>query len=449
MNDVKNYLNSLNINEKDNIIIAVSGGPDSMCLFNILIKLRKEKKFNIICAHINHSKRAQSNEEKIYVEKFCKQNDVVFEYLKIEKYDKNINFHEQARNIRYNFFDKLVEKYSSKFLFLAHHGDDLIETILMKITRGSNIKGYSGFRIKQMRNNYNIIRPLIYVTKDDILKYLYDNNIKYYIDESNNMDIYTRNRYRKYILPFLKKEDKNIHKKYMEFGNCLYQQELYIQKIVNKKYMEYVIDDVLKIDKIKKEDFIIQERIIYIMLSDVYKENINKITQEHIKSIINLLNNNKPNININLPNNFLAIKEYNKFYISKNIKQDNDFNCILLDEINTDNYIIKIISEDNDTSNYTIRLNSSEINTPLYVRNRRNGDLMEVKGLNGTKKVKDVFIDSKIPKQQRNQVPILVDQDGKVLCVFGIKKSKYDKQNNEFYDIIIKCIKKEEESYEK
>ena len=449
MNEVVKYLNSLKFEYNENVAVAVSGGPDSMCLLNLLINLRDNRKINVVCAHVNHSKRIQSNEEAIYVEKYCNKNNVIFEYLKIENYDDNINFHEQARNIRYDFFDKLVNKYRAKYLFLAHHGDDLIETILMKITRGSSVCGYSGFSVIQKRDNYNIVRPLIYVTKDDITEYLTKKDIKYYIDASNFKDVYTRNRYRKNILPFLKSENKNIHKKYIEFSEQLRVQEQFIQNIVNQKYIQLVVNDTLKVDKFLKEDNLIQKRILNEMLSSIYGDNIKLINNNHVKLLLNLIYSNKPNLSLNLPNNYIAFKEYNEFYIKENTSVDNKFNYLLINEVETDKFIIKMVKNDNDTSNYTIRLNSNEIKLPLYIRNRKNGDFIEVKGLNGTKKIKDILIDSKISSQKREKLPILVDKNGKILCIFGVKKSKYDKQTDEFYDIIVKCIKKKEENYEK
>ncbi len=449
MNIVYDYIKSINFKENSNIVVAVSGGPDSMCLLSILLELRDELNYNIICAHVNHSKRIQSFEEEEYVKSFCYKNDIIFEYLKIDNYNDNINFHEQAREKRYNFFDELIKKYKSKYLFLAHHGDDLIETILMRITRGSDIVGYSGFRKMQARKNYYLVRPLIYITKDDIIKYLEDNNIKYYIDSSNASDVYTRNRYRKYILPFLKSENKNIHRKYIEFSNVLYKQEEYINKIVNTKYLEYVTSDVLNLNKFINEEIIIQERIIYNMLSDIYGDDIKNINKKHIKEMLSIINSDRPNVSIDLPGEYSAIKDYDKFYITHNENIDNNYKYMLVDEVELDNYIIKIDNKCNDTSNYTIRLDSNEISLPLYIRNRKDGDTIEVKGLNGTKKIKDIMIDSKVPIKKRNEIPILVDKTGKILCVFGIKKSKYDKQINDFCDIIVKCIEKKEENYEK
>src|SRR5699024_2935456 len=122
-----------------------------------------------------------------------------------------------ARLKRYNFFDELVHTYHAKYLMTAHHGDDLMETILMRLTRGSSLKGYAGFKKEYKKDNYKVVRPLITQTKQEIIEYMDNLGLKYFIDESNFSDKYTRNRYRKNILPFLKQEDPQVHHKYLKF----------------------------------------------------------------------------------------------------------------------------------------------------------------------------------------------------------------------------------------
>ena len=143
MKDAENFLRS-KLSKNDVIIIALSGGPDSMCLLNIVLKFKKRLNLTIIGAHVNHNVRKQSNDEKIFIEHYCEEKKIKFETMKIENYT-NDNFHNEARLIRYEFFENLIKKYKAKYLMTAHHGDDLIETVLMRLTRGSTFKGYGGF----------------------------------------------------------------------------------------------------------------------------------------------------------------------------------------------------------------------------------------------------------------------------------------------------------------
>ena len=212
--NTKSILKNIDISDDTYIVVGVSAGPDSMALLDML---QKETNAKIVCAHINHNVRKSSNLEQKYLEEYCKNNNLIFECYKIEKYNQN-NFENEAREKRYHFYEKILKKYNSHSLFLAHHGDDLTETILMKIIRGSNLEGYAGIKMYSKLENYTIIRPLLSLTKEDIIKYNQKNNIKYFIDETNNNKLYTRNRYRLTILPLLKKEDKKVHLKFLKYS---------------------------------------------------------------------------------------------------------------------------------------------------------------------------------------------------------------------------------------
>ena len=137
-----NILENISLKEEIPIVVGCSAGPDSMALLYYLSHNLKNK---IICCHINHNVRKESKEEEQYLKNYCKENNIVFEHTKITDYKEN-NFENEARKKRYKFYEKILKKYNSKYLFLAHHGDDLIETILMKIGRGSNLEGYAGIK---------------------------------------------------------------------------------------------------------------------------------------------------------------------------------------------------------------------------------------------------------------------------------------------------------------
>ena len=228
-------LNDCSFKKDDYVVVAVSGGPDSMTLLNLLERVRLIIPINIVCAHVNHNKRVESESEKDFVEDYCKNHNIYFEYMKIEEYGDG-NFHNTAREIRYDFFKRVMIKYGSRVLMTAHHGDDLIETILMRIVRGSTLKGYAGFSCISDMGGYRIIRPLIFHTKDEILEYTKLNNLSYVIDSSNNEDDYTRNRYRHTVLPFLKSEEENVHDKFLKFSELLLEYEKHFDVDMSKYY---------------------------------------------------------------------------------------------------------------------------------------------------------------------------------------------------------------------
>ena len=433
---IKKYLNN-----DDYVVCATSGGVDSMTLLYLLTVVRKSININIVCAHINHNLREESKEEFGFVKNYCEKNSIIFEG---KVFEKNIsgNLESEFRKRRYKFFDDVVNKYNAKYLFTAHHGDDLIETILMRIVRGSSIDGYSGFEKITKRNNYCILRPLIYYTKQDIYSYAQEKGIEYREDKTNESDNYTRNRYRKYILPKLKNENKLVHKKFIKFSEELNEASKFVNKYVDNLLDKYYNNSILYITNLINEEDYILKKIIYKILYSIYKDNINEINDENIISIIRIIKSKKPNLSIDLKNNIIAVKKYNVLEIKSKIKENN-YKIKLNDIVKTRFGNISIVSNSNLTNNYICCLNSSEIKLPLYIRNRKNGDFIEVLGLNGKKKVKDIFIDEKINKEDRDNYPILVDSNDTILWIPGIKKSKYDRLKIGKYDIIVKCTKEE------
>jgi tRNA(Ile)-lysidine synthetase-like protein len=230
MEEVYNFIrNKINLKPGDTIVAGVSGGPDSMALIYILNEFKEKMDLRLVCAHINHNTRKETEEEEKYLRNYCKENNIIFECIKVDKWGDD-NFENEARTVRYNFFEELVDNYGAKYLMTAHHADDLIETILMRIVRGSTLKGYSGFSKIVQKNGYKIIRPLITLTKDEIIEFDKKNNIKYFIDSTNNDDVHTRNRYRHVVLPFLKKENPNVHKKFIKFSETLLENSNYIDE---------------------------------------------------------------------------------------------------------------------------------------------------------------------------------------------------------------------------
>ncbi len=439
MDKVLNYLmKEINLKDDDVVVIGNSAGPDSMALTDILLKIRKKKSIKIVCAHVNHNVREESKDEEVFLKEYCEKNDIIFERMLIEKYGDD-NFHNEARTIRYNFFDKIVKKYNANYLMTAHHADDLMETILMRIVRGSSLKGYGGFQALIQKEGYKLVRPLIFVTKDQLKEYDDKNGIKYAIDKSNFKGKYTRNRYRKVVLPFLKSEDKNVHEHFIKFSNMIFEYDEFVNKEASKVLDEIYKNSILDIRKYKEADKIIQNKIICKILEEFYQDDLMLINDNHVSLINSLINCRKANSFVSLPNDIIAIKTYNELTIKK--KTDDIYEY----EIEFDEYaklpnghIIEKISESENNDNNICRIKMDEVNFPLHIRTRKIGDKMSLKKINGLKKVKDIFIENKVPIELRDKWPIVVDSKDNIIWIPGIKKSKFTKSKNENYDIILK-----------
>lgn len=438
------YLKKL-LKENDTIVIGVSTGPDSMCLLSLLEKIKEEIKINIIVAHVNHHVRKESEIEEKYIKEYCGNHNLICEVAHLKPV-KN-NFEAEAHRFRYTFFKKLIAKYNANYLMTAHHGDDLVETVIMREIRGSSLKGYAGIAMSTLHENYILVRPLLFYTKDNILEYAKENNIKYFIDNTNFLDNHLRNRIRKDILPLLKKENPNVHLKYLQYSEELLASDKVLQNLTNEIIKKVYNNNRLIIPAFLNQNQVIQERIIKLILKELYQDNIDIITNTQVQNIIALINRTKPNETLLLPNNFIVEKKYNELIFSKKATKQVQIDTKkhkLKDVNNYNNQVIKIVGSSSDTSNFTTRLNSSELSLPLYIRTRTTGDKMTIKNMTGTKKIKDIFIDSKIPLSKRNSWLLVCDSNDNVIWLPGLKKSKFDKEINEKYDIILMFVKEGE-----
>ncbi len=445
MEKVQAFLNKYHILKNELIVVACSGGPDSMYLLDTLNRLG----YKIICAHVNHNVRKESFNEYEFLNNYCKEHKIIFEGMTIKKYNKD-NFHHEARKIRYEYFLKIVKKYKAKYLATAHHGDDLMETILMRLNRGSSLIGYAGFKSYVKNSDYILIRPLIKFTKDELQNLVEKNNIPYVIDQSNNSNKYTRNRFRHHILPILKEENKNVHLKYLDFSEEISELSEYFEKIILEKKDNIYQQNVLNLTLFQKEPAIIKKAILRDILLDIYKDDINLVRNKNITEIISIIDSDKPNIISVLPKSITMQKCYDKLIF--NVKNDdyNAYNLKLDKNLTLPNgNKLEFLTEDiENNSNFIIRLNSNEIVLPLIVRSKHQGDKMIIKNMKNYKKIKEIFIEEKIPQNERINWPIVTDSANQIIWLPGLKKSNFDVKKTNKYDIIIKYHLKGEKKSE-
>ncbi len=313
------------------VIVSCSGGPDSMALLSIVNNIKDTNNIKVVVAHVNHKVREESDEEAQMVEEFAKQNNDIFELYEIKKYHDKTNFHEDARKIRYKFLKELKDKYKADYLLTAHHGDDLTETILMRITRGSNLKGYIGFKEESDWENIKLLRPLIRRTKKYLEQFDIENNIPYRIDKTNYSDEYTRNRYRNEIIPLLKKEDENIHLKYLKLSTELNKYYQFVKELVKKEEKNIVDDDGnIIVSKLTTLPSLYQEVLIGEMIADIQLNDYLPLNDSLFSDMLNVINSSKTNALIDLPNNYVFGKEYDKLVFKKKVDSVETIDYILI-----------------------------------------------------------------------------------------------------------------------
>lgn len=229
------------INNNDKIVVAVSGGPDSMCLLNVLNTLKEKLNIELFVAHINHMIREEADSETEYVKRYCEQNNIkcfikkanVLEMAKEQKRGTE----EMGRIVRYDFFEYVANEVSADKIAIAHTENDNAETILMNLMRGSSLEGLKG--IEPIRGKY--IRPIIECNRDEIEKYCEDNNLNPKFDKTNKDNTYTRNKIRNLLIPYIKKEfNPNIISTLNRLATLARQDASYFNRIVQEEYNNIV-----------------------------------------------------------------------------------------------------------------------------------------------------------------------------------------------------------------
>ena len=303
----------------DKVVIGVSGGPDSMTLLNILNNLKEKLNINLYVAHINHMIRKEADEETEYVKDFCAKINVEFFAKKIrveeESKKQKIGTEEAGRNIRYEFFEEVAKKVGANKIATAHNSNDNAETVLMNIIRGTSVSGIKG--IDKVRDG-KFIRPIIECSRDEIEEYCKEQNLNPKYDKTNDENIYTRNKIRNMLIPFLKKEfNPNIVDGINRLSQIATEEEQFINKTVEKEYERLKIGAdnreenqvILDLKEFNKLDYVIKAKLILYTISKVYGST-NGIEKIHIDDIVKLCSNN-------IGNKYLTPKAGIKVYVRK------------------------------------------------------------------------------------------------------------------------------------
>lgn len=286
------------IDTGDKIVLAVSGGPDSMAMLDILNEIRKEKnEFEIIVAHLNHLIRKEAKEEQEYVKQYCQEKNIVFytKSIDVKKLANNnkIGIEEAGRMARYQFFNEVLQEAKANKIAIAHNKNDRAETIFMNLLRGSGINGLKGIEAK--RDQY--IRPLIECERIEIENYCDQKNLNPKIDKSNQDNNYTRNKIRNCLIPYVQKEfNPNIIRTLNRLGDLAYEEEEYLEKQVKNIYEKLCLSEkekqiVLDLKTFNQQEKVIKAKLVLYTITRLFKttQGIEKI---HIEDILKLCQNN-------------------------------------------------------------------------------------------------------------------------------------------------------------
>jgi tRNA(Ile)-lysidine synthase len=434
------------------VIVGVSGGPDSLALLHFLWKRQKLWQMRLIALHVDHMFRGeQSYLEAMFVKEFCMKFNIAFEWtqLNVTEYMEMHGLSAQvaARECRFHFFKEMMQKYNASYLILGHHGDDQIETILMRMTRGSSGKARAGIAIRRPFHSGEILRPFLTVNKEEIERYCEVHHLEPRRDPSNEKPTYSRNRFRLEVLPFLKKENPAVHEHFQRMSEELYQDEAFLEELtaeeMNKVMKSKNAGEVtLQIDKFFAMPLPLQRRGIQLILNYLYHARPASLSALHIEHVFSLLKSPHPNGRLEFPGGLHIIRSYQICEFLFSIKEEPPYRfelygpgSIQLPDGQT--ITLEYTKERTiDHGNDVCILNPSDIHFPIIVRTRKDGDRIQPKGMSGTKKIKDIFIDLKIPQTKRNSWPVVMDGTGRILWLPGLKVSS-DEARHEAMDVYL------------
>ena len=315
------------IENGEKVVLAVSGGPDSICMLDILNDIKNDEtidmNFEIVVAHVNHMIRKEAEEDEKYVKKYCEENQIEFysKSIDVQKMANNnkIGLEEAGRKARYDFFDEILEKTKAQKIAIAHNKNDKVETVLMHILRGSGINGLKG--IEPKRGKY--IRPLIESERNEIEEYCNEKNLQPRIDKTNFENEYTRNKVRNLLIPYIQKEfNPNLIQTIDRLANLVAEEEDYMDKQVQKIYEEILISENEKEIQLDLKTFNLQEKVIKsrVILYTITRlfGNSKGLEKIHIEDIIKLCSNNIGNKYLT-PNKKIKIliKNHKIFFMSQ------------------------------------------------------------------------------------------------------------------------------------
>lgn len=436
------------INRGDNVVIGVSGGPDSLCLLFLMYQYSRRVGFNVIAVHFNHKLRGErADEDEAFVKQLC-------DYLKIKcviaradiralAEKSGMSIEETGRIMRYKAFAKAA-KASNGIIAVAHHQDDNVETILLNLIRGSNIKGITGMTEVGEMEGCMLIRPLLKGTHADVLEFLDVNEIRYMEDETNQDITYSRNRIREMVVPQLREINSQASAHIAQTATELLKIEELLDKLTAEAFNDVISrknnEMILNTYKLSQYDDVIQQRLAYSALCKAIGDS-KDIARVHVEDLLGLCQK-QTGKQIDLPGGYVAIKNYYDISIKEDIGEEieeDDYSAmdipldmdeiyqntktIVLEDGSAMSILVTQVTDDNravflENNEYTKAFDYEAIKGSLRLGKRASGDCIYLKG--GKKTLKKFFVDEKIPQDKRDEILILRDEES-VLWVIGYR----------------------------
>lgn len=420
------------ISKGDNVVIGLSGGPDSMALLYCLYEIQRSLDFNIIAAHVNHGVRGEDAlSDQLFTQDICQRLNIPYHTINVDmiKYgkEKGISAEEAGRELRYGFFMDILKNSGGGKIAVAHNKNDQAETLLMRIIRGTGVDGLKGMGFK----SGDIIRPILNISRDEIEDYIKTNKIETVLDKTNLLPIYSRNKVRLELIPYIENNfNPNIIDSLWRLSQTSALDVDYLDLYCEKRYKLLVReekDNCIIIDGVlfNQEHKSIKQRLLRMVILKL-AGNLQGFTEQHITSMLELFTRSETGKQIVLPSRLIGRVSYEDLIIQKvtnEIHTDFDYKLeigenyfkdlnLKLNLAIIDNYNGINMGKDKKYFDY------NKIKGNLFIRNRKDGDRFTPLGMKGSKKIKDYFIDEKVPREIRDRIPLLVDEEN-ILWLIG------------------------------
>ncbi|MEG1106814.1 MAG: tRNA lysidine(34) synthetase TilS [Eubacterium sp.] len=431
-NKVIQYINDNGLlTAGDRILIGVSGGADSLALLHFLEAHKDFFNIKIAAAHLHHGLRgADADADSDFVKSYCAVHKIRFfsKTVKVKELadKKDLTVEEAGREARYTFFKELQSYGAYNKIALGHHLNDQAETVLMRLIRGTGVKGAAGIYPKS-GDFSEVIRPFLNISKNMIIDYCHKNGLQYRTDMTNFEDNMTRNKIRLKIMPMMREINPKVEEHLFEFGQIASEYETFL-----KVYLEKIIPIVicLKSDRVTfnlkewfKESSLIQKELLRQGIF-LIKRSLKEIEYNHISHVYQLLLSGNTIWEYHLPHNLVAVRRYDLFWIENHLSMEHSENCFFntYEIIANKNYYfskekimlktkimpIEAVKNIKESKNHSEKFfDYGRIRGKIYLRPRQTGDFIKLVGMNGTKKIKNYFIDRKIDRDLRDSIPLL------------------------------------------
>ncbi len=430
------------------IIIALSGGADSVFALHFFYKFKKKYNIKILAVHVNHNLRGnESNKDEKYCKELCKSLNVDFYSASVDvkhfAKNKKLSIEEAARILRYNELEKIAEETNTDAIITAHNINDNTETVLLNIVNGAGIDGIAGIPVKRG----NIIRPFLSVSKDEIKNYLHTLKIKYREDSSNNNLDFQRNYFRKKIIPLIKKEiNPSLEKVILSSSEVLRNQKRVLEYFIFSIINEIVVKDKTKVtvktSKLKNYPEAVFGEIFKYIFNELIKIEYSFNNFVKLKQLIDSQTGTK----ISLTKKYIAVKERGKIIIHKpETLKDENYLLKIGDSIKINNQKLTIeklnsIPENLVKKNKTEIISADKIKELLTVRKWKAGDKLQPIGMKGRKKISDILTDLKIPSYKRENQFVLLNGN-EIVWLIGLKLNDKYKITSTTKSAIKLCLK--------